>query len=440
MGEGNFNPQEYKRTAEVASRQEIAQTFPSSNMVDNLNPIRMRTPDDQRLRESCISGSRNNLLPVIIGFDVTGSMGEIPHRLIQGPLGAIFGKLGEHPQIDNVQLMFAGVGDSKTDKAPIQVTQFESSNVIYDQLTQIYLERGGGGNGGESYHLLWYIAAFHTRLESFEKNGQKGVIFTMGDDGCHGVLTRDEILKYVNPDYEGGDIKNADILQELRKRYHVFHIDLPFSGSHASNTQKARERGTHLSNFLNEDELLTADGVEDISDLIIKHAASCVNQAKAVAAPAAPSGAAEADRPPAYDFKAEGKLTAASQSGLSALDQQVVGKIGAHCICPLTQKVFVDPVILSVNGKTYEKSEVDRKLREVSPVIEGVELKQVDGTYYTENTALKGAIDRAIQDIRNAASASVITRRDGSQIFTDGSSQPAQPPTPQRRNNSCMLQ
>ena len=57
------------------------------------------------------------------------------------------------------------------------------SNIrIADQLKMIWLEKGGGGNSHEGYHLPWYFAAQHTQIDCFEKRGRKGYLFTVGDE------------------------------------------------------------------------------------------------------------------------------------------------------------------------------------------------------------------------------------------------------------------
>ena len=75
--------------------------------------------------------------------------------------------------VTDPQFLCAAIGDSKSDKTPLQVTQFESDIRIIRQLTDLYLEGGGGGNYGESYHLLWYFAAYRTAADCFEKRGKK---------------------------------------------------------------------------------------------------------------------------------------------------------------------------------------------------------------------------------------------------------------------------
>lgn len=59
---------------------------------------------------------------------------------------------------------------------------FEADIRIARQLEKLWLEKGGGGNCCESYTLPWYFAALHTAIDWFEKRGQKGYLFTVGDE------------------------------------------------------------------------------------------------------------------------------------------------------------------------------------------------------------------------------------------------------------------
>lgn len=161
--------------------------------------------------------------PVIIGFDVTTSMGYLAEELALHALNRAIMYLYEHQPIPCPQILCCAIGDSKSDRVPLQVTQFESDIRIIKQLTDLYLEGGGGGNGGESYHLAWYFAAHRTLTECFEKRHQKGHLITIGDDRCHPALTRNEILRVFGDSTEY-DSSSAELLSAAEEKYHVFHI------------------------------------------------------------------------------------------------------------------------------------------------------------------------------------------------------------------------
>jgi hypothetical protein len=115
------------------------------------------------------------------------------------------------------------IGDANCDSAPLQVSQFEADKRIIEQLTQIYLEHGGGGNNFESYNLPWYFAAFHTQHDSMEKRGKRGYLFTVGDEEAPHALTRDQIKRFIGDDTEA-DLSPLDTLQLAQRLYDVYHV------------------------------------------------------------------------------------------------------------------------------------------------------------------------------------------------------------------------
>jgi hypothetical protein len=119
--------------------------------------------------------------------------------------------------------MFQAIGDSKSDSAPLQATQFEADIRIAEQLLEVWFEGHGGGNGGESYSLSWYFANTRTDIDCFNKRGKKGYIFTIGDECCHDTLTRDEIKRVFGDDAER-DYSAKELFQSASKKYNIFHI------------------------------------------------------------------------------------------------------------------------------------------------------------------------------------------------------------------------
>lgn len=178
-----------------------------------------------KVRESRDSDDSPRSMPIIIGFDVTGSMGYLAKELAVNAVNKTVSTLLGEKLVQNPQIMCSAIGDCKCDVTPLQVTQFEADIRIIRQLCQLHLEGGGGGNGAESYNLLWYFAAHHTVHDNFEKRGEKGVLFTIGDDSCHSELTASEIGR-VFADTVPYNLSNRELLTEVQKKYHVVHIHI----------------------------------------------------------------------------------------------------------------------------------------------------------------------------------------------------------------------
>lgn len=185
-------------------------------------------PKNLRVRECLDSTEHPNSLAVIFQLDVTGSMGKIPHDLIKDGLPTMMGKITEVGSPD-AALCFVAAGDHLRDQAPFQVGQFESGDEELDRhLQNTWLEGEGGGNGGESYALGWYFAAKHTKIDCFDKRGQKGIFISVGDENVHKNYAASALKRIFGTHASvEGDLTASDLLAEAQQRWHVYHIALP---------------------------------------------------------------------------------------------------------------------------------------------------------------------------------------------------------------------
>jgi hypothetical protein len=104
-----------------------------------------------RMRESFKSELNPTPTPFIAALDVTGSMGRVVEAMRKG-LGALFDQVIARAVIPDPHVLAMAVGDFDCDSAPVQATQFESEPVtIGQQIEDLWLERGGGGNNFEGY-------------------------------------------------------------------------------------------------------------------------------------------------------------------------------------------------------------------------------------------------------------------------------------------------
>lgn len=180
-------------------------------------------PMNLGIREARDSENHPLSLPIIIALDFTGSMGRIPHDLIKDGLPKIVGGVIQ-AGIDDPQILFLGIGDHECDSAPLQVGQFESGDVELDMwLTRSYIEGGGGGNGGESYALAHYVAAYHTVTDNWEKRKQKGILITIGDEpNLRNYPSR--ALKELTGNGDVASFTDVEILAKAREKWDVYHI------------------------------------------------------------------------------------------------------------------------------------------------------------------------------------------------------------------------
>jgi hypothetical protein len=125
--------------------------------------------------------------------------------------------------------MFLAIGDATSDRAPLQVGQFESTAELMDQwLTWSYLEGGGGGTGEESYDLALYLAAQHTDMDNWVKRKKKGYFFLTGDELPYPAVSRHQIEALVGEKLDE-DIPIEEVVAAAAEIYHLFFLipDLP---------------------------------------------------------------------------------------------------------------------------------------------------------------------------------------------------------------------
>lgn len=219
MGYGAYRSSDWaklKESRSITSSSGVDQVFVQREMDDKFNP-RFIT-----FREARDSEDHPDSTPIIIGLDVTGSMGYLAQEIAQNALNETMLKLYSVKPVNDPQLMFAAIGDVG-DNAPLQVTQFESDVRIGEQLLGLWLELSGR-DAPEDYELIWYFAAKHTKIDCFEKRGKKGVIFTIGDADVHNDMSR-QAVKEIFDDTERG-MTSAEALRLAKEKYEVFHIHI----------------------------------------------------------------------------------------------------------------------------------------------------------------------------------------------------------------------
>ncbi|WP_425806632.1 hypothetical protein ACHOLT_06465 [Desulfitobacterium sp. Sab5] len=236
MGYGGWKPEDWAR---YSSKKVVGQS--TSTIYSSRKIASEFDPKNVTFRESLDSSEHPNSTPISIGLDVTGSMSRLL-QVVAEKLGVLVQEILDRNPVTDPQIMFNAIGDAPAgDVAPLQVTQFESDIRIAKQLTELYFEQGGGGNGFESYPLAWYFAARHTKIDCFDKYGRKGFLFTIGDDGYPEKLTQREIQRVFGNVVEA-DIPVKEILAEVNRKYEVFHLCMAQGGSHRdSDLEKWRE-------------------------------------------------------------------------------------------------------------------------------------------------------------------------------------------------------
>lgn len=236
MGSGAFTTSSYASYSSSRGRTFDAVTCCLTDRTDSQEMFRQRYLHESlnvknKVRECCDSAEHPNTIPVILGIDVTGSMGDTAVKVAQS-LGVIMKEI--LAETKDVEFSIMAIGDIECDREPIQMSQFESDIRIAEALDNIYFEGRGGGNGYETYTLAWYTGLKHAKLDCW-KRGKKGIIITLGDEPLNPYIAlRGEYtgLKECLGDKEQSKINTKQLYEDAATKYDIYHISVTDSGNY----------------------------------------------------------------------------------------------------------------------------------------------------------------------------------------------------------------
>lgn len=240
MGGGRWNADTYSayRSTHTVGKS-AAEIFTARTIKSDYSPKNIKT------RESRDSNDNPTSNAIIVAMDVTGSMGHIPHELIDGGLGTFITELFDKAPVTDPHLMLNFFDDVKfIGERSLQATQFEADIRIAAQMKELMITGAGGGNNSESYHLPLYFAAFHTSIDCFEKRGKKGLLFTFGDESVPPPLTDHEVEEVFGYRPEFQQMSYKDLFDAASRTYDVFHLVVIHGGYNEIDRWRA-EIGEH---------------------------------------------------------------------------------------------------------------------------------------------------------------------------------------------------
>lgn len=218
MGHARWNPKAWRAYARRTGDQTREELFRSRGLQEHLDPRRI----ERRDAHDCELNPAST--PIIVAVDVTGSMGMLAEVLVKRALRPLFEEVIARQPVTDPNVMAMAVGDAWCDAAPLQVTQFEADLRIAEQIQDLWIEGGGGGNSFESYNLPWYFAATRTDIDSWTQRGKKGYLFTVGDEPCPPVLLASHVKRVFGGRKPQGDMSSAEVLALASRTYEVFHV------------------------------------------------------------------------------------------------------------------------------------------------------------------------------------------------------------------------
>ena len=219
MGYGSYSASDWtklKNSRQLTKDKSVEEVFTKRSCDPKYDPKYIGT------RECFDSEDHPNTTPIVVGLDVTGSMGYLAVEVATGALNELITKLYSTGTVEDPALMCAAYGDYQ-DKSPLQVTQFESDIRIAQQLLDIYFENGG--NGQVVPTCLWEFLAKHTNIDAIRKRNEKGFVFTIGDEALIRENSVDSTISNVIGDATSYGTREA-VLADVQEKFNVFHIML----------------------------------------------------------------------------------------------------------------------------------------------------------------------------------------------------------------------
>ncbi len=217
MGFGNYSHAAHAALVAGRSASSAAEVFTQRGCHPLMNPRGLK------VREARDNADHPNSLGIVFALDVTGSMGRIPDLLARQQLPT-FMQLLMACRIPDPQLLFMAIGDATSDRAALQVGQFESTADLMDQwLTWSFLEGGGGGTGSESYELAFYLLAQHTDMDCWAKRKKKGYLFMTGDELPYPAISHHQVGALIG-DTLDEDIPIEEVIAAAAETYHLFFL------------------------------------------------------------------------------------------------------------------------------------------------------------------------------------------------------------------------
>ena len=269
MGYGSYSTASYTATtgAKIASGttfgyDRTARSTGKYEAHESLDPTK-KNADGKLIRESRDGADHPNAVPIVVGFDSTGSMASTP-RIVQEKLANLFGLLLRKGYVEDPQISIATYGDAFCDRVPLQISQFESDNKIDDNLDNLLLEGGGGGNGGETATLLWYYLNKHVATDAWDKRGKKGYLFVVADEIALDLKPA-HIKEFIGVDGEvpaERDLTAVKIAKELQEKWEVFVLLLDNSSAHWQGSKK------FYADLFGEKNLIILENDETVSETI----------------------------------------------------------------------------------------------------------------------------------------------------------------------------
>ena len=203
--------------------------------------------------------------PLIVIIDETGSMGDWP--------ATMFSKL---PYLDHevrdylgddAEICFAAIGDANNPRMetyPLQVRAFASGADLKDRLTELVIEKDGGGTVHETYELA---ALYFARNLHVGPLAQPIVIF-IGDEKFYDMISPDHARQFCRVELKKS-MPAVEAFAELQGKASVYLIQKPYDYMDDNRLDETTKQVMHKwSDVLGEDHMTMLGDPNRVVDVI----------------------------------------------------------------------------------------------------------------------------------------------------------------------------
>jgi hypothetical protein len=159
---------------------------------------------------------------LILAGDVTGSMGKWLEPIFS-KLGYIENERKEYLGEDS-ETCYCAIGDAHDDKYSLQVRPFASGLELKARMKELIIEKGGGGQGMESYELF----ALYMLHNLAAPNAKLTIIVIIGDEAPYSYVDPTQAKDYTYTDI-GNRVSTKQVFEDLKRKCAVYFVRKPYN-------------------------------------------------------------------------------------------------------------------------------------------------------------------------------------------------------------------
>jgi len=377
--------------------------------------------------KNMLSSSRH---PIVFALDVSGSMSDWP-QIIYDKMPMFYGQIMMQKYLSDPSISFCAIADYD-DSVVMQCSKFAKASDIDEQITKIHLGGGGGPvERAEAYELPGY---FYNYKVDFE-NCELPFFFLTCDEEFHVEIGKNYIEANLGVNVEMEIVKGKKIFQDLMKKYNLLIIKKPY------NTTMEPNELNQWTEAVGKERVLVIDNPKASIDLILGAIAVTngitlekyvedmtvrgqseerieqVSKSLKVYYDAIKSGIAKIVRfeveevqvPEAQkkmdlfykDFQGMSLSEEAQKSrweNYCKVSEAFEGKIPSELLCPLTKKLFLEPVML-YDGSVFEKQAIEKWFEKNSThPVNGV---QMEAKNFSADVKTRAEVEEYYQSVKD---------------------------------------